>query len=67
VIGDRAGEIISEIQVLKTLKLNTAKLANVLHPYPTYAEILVKFGKRVQIDNIFRLPVVKQVMAIINK
>lgn len=67
VIGDRAGEIISEIQVLKTLGLNTSKLAGVLHPYPTYAEILVKFGKRVQIDNIFRLPVVKQVMAIVNK
>lgn len=66
VIGDRAGEIMGEIQVLKTLGLNVSKLSGVLHPYPTYAEILVKFGKRVTIDNIFRLPVVKQVMAIVN-
>ncbi|MCR4747186.1 MAG: NAD(P)/FAD-dependent oxidoreductase [Clostridiales bacterium] len=67
VIGDRAGEIISEIQVLKTLGINVSKLSGVLHPYPTYAEILVKFGKRVAVDNIFRMPVVKQVMAIVKK
>lgn len=67
VIGDRAGEIISEIQVLKTHGMNVSKLSSVLHPYPTYAEILVKFGKKVTVDNLFRLPVVKQVMGLISK
>jgi pyruvate/2-oxoglutarate dehydrogenase complex dihydrolipoamide dehydrogenase (E3) component len=61
VLGDRAGEIISEIQVIKTLGLNFAKLTNVIHPYPTYSEILNKISKRVTVDNILENPVVKLV------
>jgi pyruvate/2-oxoglutarate dehydrogenase complex dihydrolipoamide dehydrogenase (E3) component len=59
VIGERAGEIISEIQVLKTLKINYAKLVNVIHPYPTYSEVLNKISKKVAVDNIFENPLVK--------
>jgi pyruvate/2-oxoglutarate dehydrogenase complex dihydrolipoamide dehydrogenase (E3) component len=61
VLGDRAGEIISEIQVIKTLGLNFAKLTNVIHPYPTYSEILNKISKRVTVDNILENPIVKLV------
>jgi pyruvate/2-oxoglutarate dehydrogenase complex dihydrolipoamide dehydrogenase (E3) component len=61
VLGDRAGEIISEIQVVKTLGLNFSKLTNVIHPYPTYSEILNKISKKVTVDNILENPVVKLV------
>ena len=59
ILGDRAGEIISEVQVLKTLNLNFAKLADVIHPYPTYGEVLNKLSKRVLVDNLLNLPLVK--------
>ncbi len=59
VLGNRAGEIISEIQTVKTLGINFAKLSKVIHPYPTYSEILVKISKKVYIDNILNNPFVK--------
>ncbi|WFD10812.1 dihydrolipoyl dehydrogenase family protein [Tepidibacter hydrothermalis] len=59
VLGDRAGEIISEIQTVKTLGINFAKLSKVIHPYPTYSEILVKISKKVYVDNILNNPFIK--------
>jgi putative aminopeptidase FrvX len=59
ILGDRAGEIISEVQVVKTLGINFGKLANVIHPYPTYAEVLNKIGKKVLVDNLWNLPIVR--------
>ena len=59
VLGERAGELISQIQIIKTTKLNFAKLATVIHPYPTYAEVLVKIGKRVAVDNLLQKPILK--------
>lgn len=59
ILGDRAGEIISEVQILKTLNLNFGKLANVIHPYPTYGEVLNKISKKVLVDNLLNLWIVK--------
>lgn len=59
ILGDRAGEIISQIQTLKTLRINMGKLSGVIHPYPTYSEVLVKIGKKVYVDNLLNQPVVK--------
>lgn len=59
ILGERAGEIISEVQVVKTLGINFSKLAGVIHPYPVYAEVLNKISKKVLVDNILNIPVVK--------
>ncbi|ANU11016.1 mercuric reductase [Planococcus antarcticus DSM 14505] len=59
ILGDRAGEIISQIQTIKTLHINLGKLSGVIHPYPTYSEVLVKIGKKVYVDNLLNQPVVK--------
>lgn len=59
ILGDRAGEMISEVQVIKTLGLNFAKLTRVIHPYPTYSEVLNKISKKVTVDNLLNLPIVK--------
>lgn len=59
ILADRAGEMIGEIQVLKTLGHNFSKMGNVIHPYPTYSEVFTKIGKKVTIDNLMNHPVVK--------
>lgn len=59
VLGERAGELISEVQVVKTLGINMGKLAGVIHPYPTYSEILAKIGKQVAVDNLLNMPIIK--------
>ncbi len=59
ILADRAGEMIGEIQVLKTMNKNFSSLANVIHPYPTYSEVFNKIAKKVAVDNILMNPVVK--------
>jgi pyruvate/2-oxoglutarate dehydrogenase complex dihydrolipoamide dehydrogenase (E3) component len=59
ILGERAGELISEVQVLKTLGLPYKKLVNVIHPYPTYGEALNKISKSVAVDALLNHPVVK--------
>ena len=55
IAGPRAGELICEVQVLKTLGIGYHKLYQVIHPYPTYAEILRQISKRVRIDYLMDL------------
>lgn len=59
ILGDRAGELISEIQVVKTLGINFGKLSKVIHPYPAYSEVLLKISKKVYVDNILNNKIVK--------
>lgn len=59
ILGERAGELISQVQVIKTMGINLSKLALVIHPYPTYAEVLQKLAKRVVVDNIKAHPLAK--------
>ncbi|MDC7238952.1 MAG: FAD-dependent oxidoreductase [Spirochaetales bacterium] len=59
ILAERAGELIGEAQLLRTANLNFAKMASVIHPYPTYAEVFTKIGKRVLVDNLLNHPVVK--------
>ena len=39
-VGRGAGDIISELTVAMTNNIGLGKLANVIHPYPTRAEIV---------------------------
>jgi len=59
IFGDRAGEMIAEAQVLKTLGHNFAKFGSIIHPYPTYGEVYAKLGKQVMIDNLLNNPFIK--------
>lgn len=59
ILGNRAGEMICEIQVIKTLGKNLAKIADVVHPYPTYGEAINKIAKKVKVDNLLNNPIVK--------
>ncbi|WP_461204846.1 dihydrolipoyl dehydrogenase family protein [Clostridium sp. DL1XJH146] len=59
ILSDRAGEMIGEVQVLKTLGHNFAKMGKIIHPYPTYSEVFSKIGKQVMVDNLLNNPVIK--------
>jgi len=48
ILGERAGEIICELQALKSNDLSLDSLSKVLHPYPTYNEIFRKLGRDVK-------------------
>jgi pyruvate/2-oxoglutarate dehydrogenase complex dihydrolipoamide dehydrogenase (E3) component len=59
ILGEYAGDLIGEIQVVKTLGISLRKLADVIHPYPTYAEIFNKIGKKALVDDLLNLPVIR--------
>jgi len=59
IIGERAGELIAEVQVMKTLGLNFAKLQGVIHPYPTYSDALRQIAQQVFLDILMNHPLVR--------
>ncbi|MFC3852153.1 dihydrolipoyl dehydrogenase family protein [Salinispirillum marinum] len=59
IIAERAGDLIAEVQVLKTLGIPFSKLQGVIHPYPSYADALRQLSQQVFLDRIFQHPVVK--------
>ena len=59
ILGEYAGDLICEIQVVKTLDLKLRKLADVIHPYPTYAEVFNKTGKKALVDDLLNFPLVR--------
>jgi pyruvate/2-oxoglutarate dehydrogenase complex dihydrolipoamide dehydrogenase (E3) component len=59
ILGEYAGDLIGEIQVVKTFDLKLRKLADVIHPYPTYAEVFNKIGKKALVDDLLNFPAVR--------
>lgn len=52
ILGARAGELICEVQVAKTYNLDFADLYSVIHPYPTYSELIWHSAKQRYIDKL---------------
>lgn len=52
IIGANAGELIHEAQLLKTFKINFARIQSVIHAYPTYSDATRKAGRQVYIDRL---------------
>jgi pyruvate/2-oxoglutarate dehydrogenase complex dihydrolipoamide dehydrogenase (E3) component len=67
IAGPRAGELICEIQVMKTLGIGYHKLRGVIHPYPTFADILRQIAKKVAMDRMLGHPLVKAVRFLAGK
>lgn len=59
ILSDNAGDLICEVQVIKTLGINLRKFANIIHPYPTYAEVFSKIGKKALVDDLLNFPVIR--------
>ena len=67
IIGERAGEMIAQVQLVKTLGLNFAKVQGVIHPYPTYSDALRQIAQQVFLDNLLLNPVVKFFRTLVDK
>ena len=59
ILSEYAGDLICEVQVVKTLGIKLGRLAEVIHPYPTYAEVFNKIGKKALVDDLLNLPAVR--------
>lgn len=64
ILADRAGDLICEIQAIKTNNLSLDKLSGVIHPYPTYGEAFNKLGKHAYIDKLMDNPIVNLIKSI---
>ncbi|PAQ16102.1 mercuric reductase [Bacillaceae bacterium SAOS 7] len=45
ILGERACELLSELQVVKSFHIPFYKLQEAIHPYPSYSEILLQLSK----------------------
>ena len=67
IFGARAGDIIHEAQLLRHLGLPFSKIAQMIHIYPTYTDVLRQPAKRYYIDRIRNNPLVKLAAAVLGK
>ena len=64
ILGERAGELITQIQTLKTLKIPLRELQQVIHPYPTFSDALRQISQEVWIDDLQRQPLIRLAKAV---
>jgi len=59
ILGERAGDIIHEAQLIRHLGLPFSTLASMIHIYPTYTDMVRQPAKRYYIDRLRENPLVK--------
>jgi pyruvate/2-oxoglutarate dehydrogenase complex dihydrolipoamide dehydrogenase (E3) component len=59
ILGARAGELIHEAQILKTLGIPLTKLDSVIHVYPTFSDVIRQPAKMARIDSLLTNPAVR--------
>ena len=59
ILGARAGELIHEAQILKTLGIPLTKLDSIIHIYPTFSDVIRQPAKMARIDSLLTNPFVK--------
>jgi pyruvate/2-oxoglutarate dehydrogenase complex dihydrolipoamide dehydrogenase (E3) component len=59
IFGSRAGELVHEIQVIKTLGIPFYKLDSVIHIYPTFSDVIKQPAKICHIDKVKGNPFVR--------
>lgn len=52
ILGSRAGDVIHELQVIKTLGIPLYKLDSVIHIYPTFSDVIKQPAKLCYIDEL---------------
>ena len=70
ILGERAGEIIHEIQLGKTYKIPFRKFYHVIHAYPTYSELIWHLSRKSYISRLqthWLLKLINKVAALFNK
>lgn len=59
IVGERAGDIIHELQVAKVFGIKFYKLHKVIHAYPSYAEIIWHMSKQAYVERLQSYFIVK--------
>ena len=59
ILGSRAGELIHEIQIIKTLGIPFHKLDSVIHIYPAFSDVIKQPAKVCHIDKVRSNPLVR--------
>lgn len=67
ILGERAGDIIHEAQVLRHLDRPFSAIASMIHIYPTYTDVVRQPAKRYYIDRIRENPFVKLAAKLLGK
>lgn len=67
ILGERAGEIIHEAQLAKTLGIPFNKIQSVIHAYPSYSDVLKQSAKLCYIDNLRNNFFIKTLKSILKK
>lgn len=52
ILGERAGELMQELHLAKTLNIPLHKLNDVLHAYPAYSDLIKKLARDAYVDKI---------------
>ncbi len=67
ILGERAGELIHEAQLLKYLNLSFTKIAPMIHIYPTFADVVRQPAKLLYVDRLRNNPVLKLLAKVLGK
>lgn len=67
ILGERAGDIIHEAQLLRHLDLPFSAVASMIHIYPTYTDMVRQPAKRYYIDRLRENPFVKLAAKLLGK
>jgi pyruvate/2-oxoglutarate dehydrogenase complex dihydrolipoamide dehydrogenase (E3) component len=67
ILGERAGELIHEAQLLRHLNLSFTKIASMIHVYPTFTDVVRQPAKLLYVDRLRNNPVLKLLAKFLGK
>jgi hypothetical protein len=67
ILGERAGELIHEAQLLRHLGLPFTTIASMIHIYPTFADVVRQPAKLLYVDRLRNNPVLKLLAKVLGK
>jgi len=59
ILAERAGELISSLQIAAVNNLTLDKLSPVIFPHPSYSEIFGALGKKAYVDKLLHNPIIQ--------
>ncbi len=67
ILGERAGELIHQLQLAKTLNISFDKLSKMVYIYPTFADIIKQPAKQFYINKLLNNPFLKLLKLLLPK
>jgi pyruvate/2-oxoglutarate dehydrogenase complex dihydrolipoamide dehydrogenase (E3) component len=67
ILGERAGELIHEAQLLRHLNLSFTKIASMIHVYPTFTDVVRQPAKLLYVDRLRNNPILKLLAKVLGK